>query len=340
MPPKPFRPNPIHRFYDWLDRLPIPMWVFYPLILLLFGLTFNFLAWSRGLLPRGQFNFILLLDFIWLVESLALLHFALRASVPLLDGYRNNLDVNNEEFQRLRYEFTIIPNVPGILFFLLGLTVGYFVGINSLPAQPRIAQAFAPWVVFQWSFSLGLAFLSIYFIIRQLRLFQKFFDLTKRISFSHLDPIYAFSRYTAVIGFGIFMISFVNSFLIAPGNFQNAYSSAVAYFPVIIVLAIFYLPLRGINQRLVAEKKRMLKNVNERMEKMFARIHRAEEKEDYKNALGLRNLLSALNDEKVWLESVSTWPWNPRTFTTLLSALLLPTVLSLVNSVISRLLGL
>lgn len=336
---QPYKPNPIHKFYDWMDRLPMPIWVFYPSLLLGSGLILHVLAWGRGGLPRGQFNLTLLFISIWLVEILALLHFAIRASGPLLDNYRTNLAVNSEEFQRLRYEFTSIPFIAGTLFLLLGLVIGSLVAINLIPNSPEIARAFSLLFIFLWAGSLGLGLMSGYFVIRQLVLINHFFVLTKQVRFSNLEPIYAFSRYTAVIGFGTFMISFLNSFLLLPSNLQNVFSSTVAYIFVIFALAIFYLPLGGINKRLVAEKKRMLKDVNGRMEKMFARIHRAEEKETYKEATSMRNLLAALNDEKTWVESVSTWPWRRGTFTTLLSALLLPAILSLVNRVVARFLG-
>ncbi len=264
---KPFRPNPIHRFYDWLDKLPIPMRLFYPLLLLLSGLLLHLLAWYRGILPSGQFNLTLLFIFIWLVETLALGHYGLRASGPLLDGYRDQLDVADKEFERLRYEFTMIPNTLGNLFLLLGLVLGSFVAISVVPTTPEVIGAFPSFAYFQWVSSIGLGMLFNYFIIRQLRLIPRFFDLTKRIQLSHLEPVYAFSRYTAIIGFGLFMISAVNSFLLVPSNFENAYSSFLIYFFVVFALAIFYLPLRGINQRLIAEKKNLLREVKGRIEK-------------------------------------------------------------------------
>src|SRR3972149_782709 len=168
---KPFRPNPIHRFYDWLDKLPIPMWLFYPLLLLLSGLLLHLSAWYRGLLPSGQFNLTLLFIFIWLVESFALGHFLLRASGPLLDGYRDQLDVDKVEFERLRYEFTMIPNALGSLFFLLGVVLGGIVAISVVrTTTPAVIEAFPSLAYFQWASSLGLGMMFNYFIIRQLRL--------------------------------------------------------------------------------------------------------------------------------------------------------------------------
>ena len=207
---KPFPPNPIHRFYDWLDGLPIPMWLFYPLLLLLLGLFLHVLAWTRDLLLLDQFKLIYFVNFIWLVESLALLHFLLRASGPLLDGYRVYLDLDEKDFLRLRYEFTTIPNLFGSLFFLLGLVMGSVAGFFTVPLTPEID--FPSFAYAQWPVSMGFAMISSYFTIRQLHLIPRLFDLTKRIRLSYLEPIYAFSHYTAIVGFGNFMISAVNSF--------------------------------------------------------------------------------------------------------------------------------
>lgn len=336
--PKPYTPHPIHRLYAWLDGLPVPMWLFYPLLLLLIGLLTNLAYWNSGFLPSGSIDLRLLFSGVWFVESLALGHYVVNASGPTLDGYREFLNVDEKEYATLKYEFTKIPSLPASVMFLLGLPFGIYAGISFGQGESSLINQLPALNAAQWGVSLGLGMILSFFTVRQMRLISRFFSMTRRIQLWNLSPIYAFSRYTAVIGIFIFMITAVNNLLIAPETFENSFAASQTYVFVAFALAIFYVPMRGINQRIIAEKEHLLRDVNMRLERMYQRIHVAEENQDYTDALGMRNLLAALTTEKESIENVPTWPWRPGTFATLLSALLLPVFLSLVNLVLDRLL--
>ena len=51
---RPYRPSFVHAFYNWLDRLPIADWLFIVLLFPAVGIAQHLVAWSRGMLSRGN----------------------------------------------------------------------------------------------------------------------------------------------------------------------------------------------------------------------------------------------------------------------------------------------
>jgi hypothetical protein len=338
---KPYSPQIIHRFYAWLDRSSISPWIFYPGILLLLGIFANLLAWNNGSLAVGEIDVIHLFSFAWLVESLALGHYVLTIPGPLLDAYRKRLKISAKDYDLLHYEFTVIPAFRGTVFLIIGMGLGLATSLATLENPSAGPQTYIPWLTnIQWILSLGSGVMFTYFIVRQLRRLIKIFAITKDVPFSDMAPIYAFSRYTLVVALGFFVISNVNSIFLSPNNFESSLYLTQSIGFIIFALAIFYVPMRGINKRIVAKKENLQKDVIERIERMFTRIHQADEAEDYRDASAMRNMLQSLNDEKDILDKIPTWPWRPGTFTALLSTLLLPTILSLITLVLENVLGL
>lgn len=337
----PYSPHPLHRIYERLELLPLPMWLFYLLLLIILGLVMHPFSWTTQVIPDGQFDIYTLLSFSWVIESLALGHYAYRASGKVLDGYRSQLPIDDENFSKLRYSFTTIPRNWGTVWFFTGAVFGFLMGWSVVSSTA--AGIPFPYLIFvslfQWAFSLGLAIMFSYFIIRQMNLMKTIFSLPKQIQLRNLSPIYAFSRYMAVLAIGTFVIADLNGILLAPESFNNIAVTAQSYIFVIFSLAMFYYPLRGINQRISQEKNKRLNEVNNRIERMFDRIHAADEAEMYDQSQGMRSLLGALTDERAILAAVPTWPWKPGTFLTLLTTLLLPVVIGLAQSLIRGILN-
>jgi hypothetical protein len=106
-----------------------------------------------------------------------------------------------------------------------------------------------------------------------------------------------------------------------------------------LILLMFYLPMSGVHRRLVAEKERLLQEVNSRIETILERIHLAAfERQDYADVGGMRTVFSTLREEKETLQGLRTWPWRPGTLTGLLSALVVPILLALLRELILALL--
>jgi hypothetical protein len=106
-----------------------------------------------------------------------------------------------------------------------------------------------------------------------------------------------------------------------------------------LALITFLVPLWGIHQRLVDEKERCLGESSTRMTNALGNFRRAVETNAAEQALQNKDLVAALEYEYNLYSKVPTWPWQPDTFRLIISALLLPFVLFVVQFVMQRLLA-
>ena len=63
---RPYPPSLVHAFHAWLDRLPIPAWLLFALLVPIVGIAPHPVAWRKGALAPGQFNFDLGTAGFWL----------------------------------------------------------------------------------------------------------------------------------------------------------------------------------------------------------------------------------------------------------------------------------
>ena len=338
---RPYRPNFIHAFYSWLDRLPIADWLFIVLLFPAVGIAQHLVAWSRGMLSPGEFSYDLGTAALYLTPGLLLGIYLLKGAPKALEDYRPLLDVTDEKYADLKYRFITIPGGLGTLFFLIGAAMGVASGFSDMAVAPAVDYAFPQMRIGIWMIGSGVAFLFAYQVARQLRQIGAFYAIPDRIDPFNRRPLYGLSRYTATLGVLVFVVILLS---FADPTAYAAYSNTalIAYFSslVVLTLLVFYLPLAGAHRRLLSEKDRLLQEVNSRIATILTRIHSAAfEQQDYQDVGGMRTVLSALREEEQTIQALSTWPWRPGTLTGVLSALLLPVVLLLIREVITRLLG-
>ena len=334
---RPYPPSFIHAFYAWLDRLPIPAWLFLVLLIPIVGIAQHLVAWRKGALAPGQFNFDLATAGYWLGIFLIGIY-VLKGAPKALDEYRPLLNVTEEEYARLKYKFVTIPKGPGPLLFLIGLLSGALSGFSDMAVAPAVDYAFPQLRIGIWMLGSAGTCLFGYQVIRQLRQIGAFYAMTEGIDLFNLRPLYGFSSYTAALG-----IMFFTSIALSTLD-PTAYKSQVVFLfsaaIVPIILLMFYLPLSGVHRHLVSEKERLLQEANSRIASILDRIHSAAfEQQDYEGVAGMRAVYSILKEEEETVQGVRTWPWRPGTLTGLLSALFLPILLALVRDIISKILG-
>lgn len=322
----------------WIARLPIPKWVFYLAVLILFGALQHAAAWVKGALQFGEFNFYLAFSAAWIIEMLILMEYLEHGAGKSLDAFRPMLSVSNEELAELRYKFTKIPRAVATGIFIVGAVLAFFLANSVREVSPQINFIFPALTIGGWVFSTGLGVVFFYQIFRQLRQITMFYRLADRIDLFNLSPVYLFSKMTAFIAIIIFISIYLTPLLLDPSSLQSNLVTFQLYIFIALSLAIFYIPLVGVNRRLIAQKEQMLKTVTDQIETMLKRIHRAIEMEDYSEAGGMRSILMSLKEEREFVEAVPTWPWRPATLRGLLSAILLPIVIWLIQQLLERIL--
>lgn len=336
----PFKPNWLLRFFAWVNRLPIPAWMFYLFILFTGGAIQHLYAWGKGILQVSQLNAFLALSWIWLVEQLYYFgHLNPPIARQALDEIRPLLNLDDEGYKLLSYEFTIAPASPPLILPILGFVFGLVFAAAVRPSSPDINFAFPEFLFLSWGLSHAMTFISVYAIVRQLGKVKEVITQINRVDIYNLHSLYGLSKLTASIGIAIIVITFLTSFILVPQHVESALHVVFYISFLILALAVFVLPLTDINQRLRKEKNRLLKIVNIQIEDAFEKVRKDFQSNDLEQMPSLHASIEIMLKEKTLLETIPTWPWAPSTFRGFLAAVFLPLFLWLVQQLLERIMG-
>jgi hypothetical protein len=331
----PYRASWVDQLTRAIDRLPIPPWAFYAVLLVVLVLAINAVRWVSGA-PFGTFDLFDSGDASFPVYMLAMIHYLNRVAGAKLEAFRPALDVDQLEYERLRYELTTLPARGAALAALVGvgfivfLYGGTLVSEGSGTAPPTYVVAT---LVLQ---AVTFAFLGtlIYHTIHQLRLVSRIHALAPRIDLFQPAPLYAFSHLTARTGLGLAILT-AYSYVIDPSI--NPIGVGLTVLMVGVAAAAFVLPLEGMHGRIVDEKERLQLEADRRLKATLAQLHQSVDERDLSASDPLNKTLESLQLERDAIARMPTWPWQPGTLRAFVSVLLVPIVLWLIFRVLDRL---
>jgi len=329
-----------NRFFDRVDRLPIPNLAVYVLILV--GLTLlNHLApWLEGKLPWGeidpyQFNFQ-----IWSLVVLIGSGYFLAFSRSALIKFRAALEIPQEEFDQLAHRFTQVPARTGWLISLMAAPLSILTGSISASYQRSglSVLVFLATSVFLFS----LVFFFFYYLVHALRMTVRLYERVEQVNIFHLEPLYAFSGLTSRIGI-FFVIGTMLSYLTNIAFSETPQVGSFFFFTSInLTLAVlaFILPLGGIHRKLEGAKESASWENDRRLDEAYRALHERNDRKDFAGMADFHHSIEALLAFRTEIKSISTWPWGPGTLRSFITALLLPIVLWVAQQLISRYLAL
>jgi hypothetical protein len=337
---RPYAPSFIDRFIGFVDQLPCPYWLTYLVLIILQSSVVHVLAWIDGWLSAYVFSPILLLYPLWLWGPLAIMTYLNSISVEALSSFRPLLDVEEERLRRVKYEFTTMPARSVILSCVIwSIVYVILVYLNrGVFAAYGMGTFFTLILLLEGLLSFSTASAIYYHSLRQLRLVNRTVRMVKKVNLFQIDPVYAFSRVTSRTGIS-WMIMLSLTLLTFPVELTNVPVLAILVLQVLLALAAFVLPLRFVNQYLVSEKRSLVAELNQRVERTLERLHRHLDENELGEVAELNEAITALNAERDILTSIPTWPWRAGTLTGFLSALILPIILFLLQLVLEKLLG-
>jgi hypothetical protein len=345
---RPYPPSWVNRFTDWLERLPGPLWLPY-LILVAIALPIEQLQpWITGTLPFGTLSADAVVYAISAVYPLALLHYLGGAARRAWARFRPAVEMTDDEAEATLYRLTVIPARPAlaIVALILVLAIPYYA------TDPYALQAPVLALVLRNITELPagiLALMVTYNAIRQLRLVARLHERAEHINPFAPGPALAFSVLTAQTAIGLSIIA-VPALVGPPEVVASAWSLGWLIAVMALAGATFVLPLRGLHNRLVAEKGRLAQAVGDRIAALSADLHRVV---DDAAAVGpdaelpvlqaqqvradtLNKTLASLVQERDMVSHVSTWPWDAGTLRAVVGALGLPLTIWLITRLAER----
>jgi hypothetical protein len=342
----PYPPSWVDRFTDWLERLPLPWWLFYLVVGLLLETVQIYVLWRGSVFDAFGIHLFQFYFPINYVLALFVMHALDRRAVTALERFRPALRPESGAEGRLLHELTTLPARPTILAGLAGLAFGVvgilgsgqnlreypMFGMNTTPAGYAFAAVtFLP--------TLWIWFTFIYHTIHQLRTVRRIYAQETRVDLYRLRPIYALAELTALaaVGFALYTYPWLEDLLNAASELNLAVVVLnIPFFAWPIV--IFLWPLWGAHRTLVELKEAALGETAMRAKSLAALLHERIDQGKLAGIDEVHKAFTALEFETARLLKTPTWPWNPGTFRGMLAAVFLPLLLWVVQFGLQRLL--
>jgi uncharacterized membrane protein (DUF106 family) len=179
----------------------------------------------------------------------------------------------------------------------------------------------------------------LYHAVHQLRLINRIYTQHTHVNLFRMKPLYAFSNLSALTAGSLAAVLY-GWMAVAPGvSLAEPITFIVTLIVLIITVIIFIWPQLGIHNLQVAEKDRLLEEANQRFEAVIGELHRRVDAGELDQMNDLRVTMTNLEMELNTLKGIHTWPWQPETVRWLITALVLPLGLWLIQFVLQRVLG-
>jgi hypothetical protein len=149
--------------------------------------------------------------------------------------------------------------------------------------------------------------------------------------------IYALTRYGVYFSVLLILLYYGGNLLSNPAFLFTPASIYLQLFFLTLIFLLFYIPIAGINQRMVLAKARLLNDLGRDLETLFNRIHAAASAGDLTAVDQHKGALETLKDLREFIQQLPTWPWQPGTFRNLLAPLLFPVLIFLIQQILTRL---
>ncbi len=327
----PYPPSWQNRFFEAVDRLPVPKFLVFILIFLGFVLLDHLVPWLEGKLPWGELDAGQLSFHIWLLIAFFTFDYFLSYSKTTMAKFRPALEVDEKEYEQLSYRFITLSARTGWLLTLLSVLLAFvlvttpgFVPAYLQSGWSSIAAHFSGMV--QGSLFLGLSV----FLYRAMRMIRQLYDRVESVNLFHLEPIYAFSGFTVRVGM-FFVLSSTLGYLTTTIGWFLVFTVSTS---MTLAIASFIWPLGSMHAKLQEEKERMNDENDQRLNKAYKELH---QRMDQNNTVGMgdfRSGLSALLDLRQEIKKISTWPWDSSTLRTFITALFVPLTVWLIQQVL------
>jgi hypothetical protein len=343
----PYAPSWVDRLIGWIDRLPLPPWLFYLSVVFAASLLQHAVRWMEGSLPAGSISIALVAEAPFLVYAPAVQHYLNATARRALQEFRPALQIDDAQYRILEYQLTAVPARAGLIASLIAITLGLLNLITTpaafgLTSTTSFATAFllVSYFIIQSPFYLVL----IYHTLRQLRLVASIHAMVKQINLFQLFPIYSFSSLTARTGLSFVLLGYYIYYFFYHLNVRGSTPGSLTIGAVVlfflVALVCFVLPLYGMHLRLAQEKSRFMNESNQRFARVLSDLHQQLDSGEYNSVDGIQKTLAALKAEHDVIERISTWPWKSETLRSFISVIIVPLILYLASRFLGRFFGL
>ncbi len=333
----PYPPSWVDHMMGWVERLPLPWWLFYVLLAVVVIGSTALVLWLTGIYARTGFHPMQVWVPFLVAFFLAFIHAMDRIAARALERIRPLFSGSAQDFEMVRYRLTTMPRravmlvtfvIVPLLFpaALVEFSYGETGGVDMVPGL---------FYALVGSFSVS-CFVWTYHVIRQLREIHVIYRDYVTVRLENVRPMHAFSRLTAFTAAGIVILTYgwvPAQPGLEPGNPVMIMEST---FSTVLALAVFVWPLWGAHRKLAEAKEEAQADLAQRKHATRQQLRHAVDNGDLVRVDPLSKVLAAYEVEANDLGRLATWPWAPGMLRNLVGAVLLPIVLWLVQFGLGR----
>ena len=338
-----FSPSWVDRINELVRRLPGGSFVYYFGFGVFLFLLQTLVSWLEGAPLIGPFSSKYLFLAAAIPYILGMIHILDDRAALAFETMESTLTASDDEKKTLRYKLTVLPAFLTICAGLLAIALALLSEVAgrgsyrlaTLQAYPIADDLFRGiYLVCWWSFG---AFL--YHTARQLVIINHIYTRHAQINLFRMQPLYAFSNLTALTA-GSLIVPPYGFLWVNPDDVSINEPVVLGIYVLITFIAVvtFIWPQLGIHRLQNAEKDRLLEEVNQRYESAIAQLHKGVDAKNYDGMSNLSMAIGSLNQERMTIEKIPTWPWQPETLRWLVTALVLPLGLWLLQFFLQRML--
>lgn len=332
----------------WIDRLPFPSAVFYLAVYLVFALVLHLVEWLNGTLAWGAPSAIAFYNAIWFPLVLGFIHHLDHVATAAMGRFAPLLGDRTAVADSLLYRMTTLPAGVTLALYLGAATVLVIVGYHD-PGSVVFVMPEGELHPIAWALAIlgsaasyAMAPVLLLHAVRQLRLVSKAYELVAEVNVFEQRRLYAFSGLsmrTALMFQVMVWVTYAGGFLYEAAPTEQAVNVVLAVAFVPASIAIVLLPLMGIHRRLQDAKLEALEDNTARVASVKKKLYAAIEQDDLTQVKGLDEAMVSLNRLQEQARAVPTWPWATGAFRNFVSAISVPLVILIFQTVISRLLS-
>jgi hypothetical protein len=348
---RPYAPSWLDVAVRAIDDAPGPTWLAYVVIGLFFLLMVSIEGWLAGI-ALGAIDPAQSIYALFFLLPLVVYHYQARIAGEAVDRFRPATDLDDTAAAALRYRLTVTPARPA----LVASATAVLINLGWLMADPAGFQLTGQSVAYvavrigSESILSAAIFVLILQVLRQMTTIAGLHRAAVHVDLLRPAPMHAFSRLTSRTALGIIGFAVLTG-LPLPGVPEATWLTTVIVWTVPMIIlgaAVFVLPLRGMNRRLVEEKARMLDAIAARFHAASDALHAVVDREapNTSDADGsrlaqtridaLNKALASLLQERDFVRRRPTWPWDGSAARAVASAIALPILLFLITRVLDR----
>jgi hypothetical protein len=333
-------PSWVDRILDGVDRLPVPYGVTYLAAAVIIMAVLQGLLWRVGASAFPRLSILVLPAAAWYVWPLASMQLTNSLSIQALKAFRPALGISDREFEQLNSQVSTLPRRPALIasFTFFAVTL-----VTTL-AFPQLIVTSLPGgrggLLFTVIGAVGYFFVGALMLhsTRQLAQIRGLYEQAEHLSILYPEQSYAFSTVTATTLLSWAGLIYVTVAVI-PELITNPVYLPVTLALVLILLTSFASVLIGVNRRLRKEKAALRAELVRDLQSAFEQLHGKFAVGEMDDMSALRQAISAMREELGFINRLSTWPWQPGTTAGVLSALILPALVVLIQEAVRRLLS-